>query len=162
MAKPPGVANGQLTDMQRAFVHALVANGMKQTDAAKEAGYAEPRVSGYQLRRLPHVQAAVAAEIRSQLSGDLSVKAINRLSQILDDDTAEPKIWLDAAKVVLDRGGFVAPKAAEASSGSLKDMNEMSIDELNELLSKLKSERANAATIIDLDATEVVDAQQPI
>ena len=163
MAKPPGVANGQLTDKQSAFVREYVSNGCQQTEAARAAGYADPGRQAWALMRIEYVQLAIQRETRMALSGDLSALATHRLRQILGSDDTEPKLWLDAAKVVLDRGGFVAPKAADASSNSLKELNEMSVDELTAYLVKAKSEAAQRAIpVIDLDATEVLDAQQPI
>ena len=163
MAKPLGIANGQMTDMQRAFVANLVENGGNMTAAAEAAGYKDAKVSGWRTARLPHVQTAVQAEIRRALGTDLSTLALGVVRGILEDVTMEPKIRLDAAKVALDRGGYVAPKAADASSDGLRELHEMSVQELESYIAKTKHEAAQRALpVLDLDATEVIDVQQPI
>lgn len=158
MAKQLGVANGQLTDLQAGFVKEFVRNGGNAAQAAKEAGYtrARPDQVGYELQRVPHVQSAIQAEIRRSLSVDLAGLALGVVRGILEDKTMEPKIRLDAAKVALDRGGYVAPKAADASTDGLRELHEMSVSELEAFLAKAKSSAANAAPVIDLDATEVI------
>lgn len=158
MAKPPGVANGQLTDLQRLFVAAYVRNGGNATAAAEEAGYkrSRPDQAGYEVVRSQAVQHAIQAEIRRALSVDLAGLALGVVRGILEDATMEPKIRLDAAKAVLDRGGYVAPKAADASHGAHKELQDMSVAELTAYLVKAKSDAANAAPVIDLEATEVI------
>jgi phage terminase small subunit len=160
MAKPPGVANGQLTELQRGFVVAFVRNGGNATQAAEAAGYKYERLdrAGHDALKSTAVQAAIQSEIRRALSVDLAGLALGVVRGILEDVTMEPKIRLDAAKVALDRGGYVAPKAADASSDGLRELHEMSVQELETFLQKAKSNAANAAPVIDLDATEVIDA----
>lgn len=159
MAKPPGVANGQLTELQRGFVVAFVRNGGNATQAAEAAGYKYERLdrAGHDALKSTAVQAAIQSEIRRALSVDLAGLALGVVRGILEDPTMEPKIRLDAAKVALDRGGYVAPKAADASSGDLKAVEEMSIAELESYIAKSKHEAAQRAIpVMDLDATEVI------
>lgn len=159
MAKPPGVANGQLTELQRGFVVAFVRNGGNATQAAEAAGYKYERLdrAGHDALKSTAVQAAIQSEIRRALSVDLAGLALGVVRGILEDQTMEPKIRLDAAKVALDRGGYVAPKAADAGSGDLKAVEEMSIAELESYIAKSKHEAAQRAIpVMDLDATEVI------
>jgi phage terminase small subunit len=160
MARPLGITNGQMTDMQRAFVSNLVENGGNMTAAAEAAGYKDAKVSGWRTARLPHVQTAVQAEIRRSLSTDLSTLALGVVRGILEDPTMEPKIRLDAAKVALDRGGYVAPKAADASNDGLRELHEMSVDELQRFIDRAKSERANSAQVIDCEVIDVTPTPQ--
>lgn len=164
MAKQLGVANGQLTDKQRVFVDAFVKSGGSQTEAAKAAGYQPDRLpqAGYAAMRSAAVQNAIQAEIRRALSVDLAGLALGVVRGILEDPTMEPKIRLDAAKVALDRGGYVAPKAADASTDGLRELHEMSVDELQRFIDKAKSDRANGAQVIDCEVIDVTPAPQGV
>ena len=108
-----------LNDQQQAFVTAFTSDPGaigNASEAARRAGYSEKsaRDIGRQLLAKPHVRAAVEEANRAQLGGALASKAVAVLASIIDDETAAPKLRLDAAKTVLDRAGYIAPKAAES------------------------------------------------
>ena len=66
--------------------------------------------------------------------------AVEVLASLMDDEDASPKIRLDAAKTILDRAGFVPPKALEAPTVGEKSLHEMSRDELATRVHQLQSE----------------------
>jgi phage terminase small subunit len=108
----------ELTDQQQAFVlHYVSGDGSagNAAESARRAGYsaATAREQGHQLLHKPHVKAAIDEECRRRLSGPLSVKAIGVLEAVLDNPNAAERVKVDAAKAVLDRAGFVAPRAPD-------------------------------------------------
>ncbi len=108
-----------LNDQQQAFVTAFTSDPGaigNASEAARRAGYSEKsaRDIGRQLLAKPHVRAAVEEANRDQISGALASKAVAVLEGIIDDETAAPKLRLDAAKTILDRAGYIAPKAPES------------------------------------------------
>ena len=121
-----------LTQQQADFAVNFVANGGNGAEAARDAGYAEAhaRVSAYRLVRLPHVQDAIRAEQRRQLNGDMATKALSVLKGILEDDEAPYGARVDAAKTILDRAGIIAPKSRGEGEGDSKEIDEMTMAEL--------------------------------
>ena len=107
-----------LNDQQQAFVIAYTSDPGaigNASEAARRAKYSvkSARDIGRQLLAKPHVKAAVDAALRDHISGALASKAVEVLEGIIGDETAAPKLRLDAAKTILDRSGLIAPKAAE-------------------------------------------------
>jgi phage terminase small subunit len=95
----------KLTDMQEAFVFALVTNGGDKTAAAIEAGYSQDtaRVQAYQLMRVPHVMQAVLEATMGQFISD-APKAQATLHRLLN--ARSEYVQLEAAKDLLDRAGL--------------------------------------------------------
>ena len=129
-----------LTDRQRAFVRAYIANGANATDAASQAGYSNPESEGWRLRQLPHIIAAIHAEIARTIGDDLASLAVGVVRDILRDPAAPLKLRLDAAKTALDRAGYIAPKAADPAAPAEKPKSEMTLAELEAELAKLKAD----------------------
>lgn len=95
----------KLTDMQEAFVLALVTNGGDKTQAAIEAGYSPEtaRVQAYQLMRVPHVMQAVLEATMGQFISDAPM-AQATLHKLLN--AKSEYVQLEAAKDLLDRAGL--------------------------------------------------------
>lgn len=179
MGMPSGIvargASGQITGtqgltvQQRAFVNAYVKNGGNLTEAATVAGYAEPRVYGWQLVRLAHIQAAIH-QARSVDISELAVLGLGRVRSILGaaellDNAAGARVVLDAAKFVVNLAGHVPPKAAETDDDGLdKPMHEMTIAELEAfILRGEEAVRRAKAPVIEGQAVQVdapVDAPE--
>jgi hypothetical protein len=66
--------------------------------------------------------------------------ALTVLGDLMDDEESSAKIRLDAAKTILDRAGFVPPKASEAPTVGAKPLHEMTRDELAARVHQLRSE----------------------
>jgi hypothetical protein len=145
--KKSELATGQLTELQSNFVASFVESGDAH-QAALKAGYAPAtaRTAGTEILRLPHVAQAVACAVAQRLamSAPMALAVIEELSSNAD---ISPKVRLDASKALLDRAGFVPPRAASNEMGKLAPpLHEMSVEELKALASKLENELAERAT----------------
>lgn len=132
-----------LTDMQQAFVRNFVVNGGDWTRAAEAAGYRTPVQAAYILRRNDAVMAAIEQANRHYVRGTLAQKAFGVINAILDDTDDAPqakRLRLDAAKTILDRAGYVAPKAMEPERPSdNNDVGDMSLAELEAMIRESKA-----------------------
>lgn len=152
-----------LTGKQSDFVLHLVGDGETQTRSAELAGYEYPGQEAYALMRNPRILAAIRAETTRQLGGELASSAVEYLRQVLAfnhldvEGLVDPKIGklkLDAAKTILDRAGYVAPKAQEAPSDDPKDFEDYTIEELGALV---KQGRETLDALIDITPTYEAD-----
>jgi phage terminase small subunit len=141
------LATRHLTDLQAAFVANYVETGDSHK-AALQAGYAPAtaRTAGTEILRVPHVAQAVARAVAQRLamSAPMALAVIEELSSNAD---ISPKVRLDASKALLDRAGFVPPRAAANNVGKIDTpLHEMSVDELKTLAARLENELAERAT----------------
>ena len=138
------------------FVQKLAESG-SIADACRTSGVAQSY--GYELVRDPRVQAALALEVRRKLAvgGALGVKV---LLELAEKATSE-RVRADCAKALLDRAGFVAPRAAAPGAGLDKTLNEMTIDELKDLAAKLEDEIAGRAKQVNAPAIQGPPTQVP-
>ncbi|MBR0661196.1 terminase small subunit [Neoroseomonas oryzicola] len=159
---------GDLTEQQAAFVFhytsdpACLGNG---SASARAAGYSDESAGeiARQLLEKPHVRAAVDAALRSQISGRMAVKASRLLERVIDDEDAPLKVRVEAAKTILDRGGFVAPsafeKAAEAARREGKTVNALTLDELRAEIAAIAQSAVPmpaGGRVIDVEVGELV------
>lgn len=130
-----------------------LARGCTQEKAAKLAGVTDPRRIATFAR-----SAQFADELRRALGDyitlDITPEAVRVLRQIMNDEKMPPRARIDSAKAILDRGGLSAGAKPETAPA---DVSEMSIDQLNALISNLEEKarqeedrRAEAATVIDV------------
>jgi hypothetical protein len=95
------------------------------------------------LARNPKIQRAIAEGIATRLLTEGAPIAYALLAEVVRDKAVSARVRVDAAKTILDRGGFVPPKAAEPG-GMEKAVTEMSRDELRAFITiaehKLSSE----------------------
>ena len=139
-----------LTDLQAAFVVAYTsAEGCrgKVKEAALAAGYSPKtaREIGRQALALPHVQAAIFEANKAQIGGPLLTLAVGVLRDILEDEKAPLKLRADAAKTILDRGGLPAVRAPDEPARRAKELEELSIYELETVIRDAKEARDLAA-----------------
>jgi hypothetical protein len=129
-----------LTGMQQAFVVAFTTTPGcigKTKEAALAAGYSEATAydQGRHLVTLPHIKAAIFRANVDQVGGRLATLAIGVIEDIMLDKEASKAVRLDAAKTILDRAGISGVRAPlSVSDIGLKDLNEMSPDELSETI----------------------------
>lgn len=139
-----------LTEKQRALVAALAKNGDMEAAAAK-SGYNV--TAAYTAARLPHVQAALHAEVQTALRRAAPI-ALKVLLGIISDDKVSPRVRVDAAKTVLDRAGHQAPKDGAADLD--KPLSDMSPDELRAYVDRAQRELSDRAKpIIEVDSAPV-------
>jgi len=145
-----------LTELQEAFVLAFTADPDaigNASEAARRAGYspATARVIGQQLLAKPHIRAAIHEANQKLLSGQIATKAVALLEKVIDDASVPIKIRVEAAKTVLDRGGFGA-QGSGRHQGADKHPSEMNEAELAEALKNVLAgmDAKNKARIIDV------------
>lgn len=139
--------NGKLTRRESAFAGAMAATGDPIYSAAK-AGYPSPQQrSNYNLTKSA-VQAEIRAQQLARLHNDLLPLAINTLETALTDPVVPWGSKMVASKIVLDR--VYAP--GEAGAG--KDASEMTGDELQAAIDRLRREAsARAKPIVEHEET---------
>lgn len=138
-----------LTLKQRAFVTILVRQGCNPTQAARQAGYAEPKVASFDLLRTAHIQEAVRQERARYVSGDLANIATGTLRAIMEDDAVPASARVSAARTVLELVGELGKGRGE--SVDERPLSEMSADELGQLIDRWQGERASLAKSVDGD-----------
>ena len=145
----------ELTDQQQRFVIEFTSgNGAigNASEAARRAGYSEKTAAeqGRQLLNKPHVVAAIEEANRGLINGSLTTLALDVIQKILEDEDANPRLRLDAAKTALDRAGYIAPKAPEAPERLEKPLSELSVQELEDFIRQRRAwteEKARLANV---------------
>lgn len=138
------IATRQLTDMQSAFVRHLAETGDEGL-AASLAGSKRnnPTNTAREMLATPHVLAALQLEVRKRIVS-LAPMALGVVETIAKNTQVSAKVRLDAAKILLERAGHVAPKpAAERQADA--PLHEMTTDQLRELAGRLEDEIAGRA-----------------
>jgi len=101
------VATQKLTKRQMALVDVMVAEGLKTSEAAAKAGYADGKsgyVSAHRTLRLPHVQQYMMQRVTEQLGLNATVAAAKVMN--LARGAKSEYVQLQAAQDILDRAGF--------------------------------------------------------
>lgn len=138
-----------LTDLQQRFCEEYVSgeHAGKGGAALVAAGYSEngARQTAWKMLRHSGVRAEIDRLTREAL-GDHASASVVVLRQILDDPRTDKdftRLRLDAAKAILDRAGFVAPKAPDAPEDpAAKPMRNWSIAELDAFISDTQAKIA--------------------
>lgn len=97
----------KLTKRQMALVDVMVAEGLKTSEAAAKAGYADGKsgyVSAHRTLRLPHVQQYMMQRVTEQLGLNATVAAAKVMH--LARGAKSEYVQLQAAQDILDRAGF--------------------------------------------------------
>lgn len=149
-----------LTDKQQSFVRYMVQTGDCVT-AATLAGYEQPEIAGYHVRDSKGVAAALPAAMLKALVVEGAPLAYKLLIDTLKDPDQPRKLRLECAKTILDRSGFVAPKASENKGLLPASLVDMTASDLHEASAMIANELANRARpIIDnAPVIETDDAQ---
>ena len=100
-----------MTEKQRLFVHHIL-DGVPQVKAAELAGYADPQQSAYFAVRSPHVRRAIMDGLATQLATEGAPAAYRLLLKVVNDEAVSARVRVDAGRALLDRAGFVPPKAS--------------------------------------------------
>jgi phage terminase small subunit len=142
MANLPAIS---LNDRQAEFVrHVLM--GIAPHDAALKAGYSESAANVHRLLSATSVQVALEIGLRRKLHGELVPLAFNVLHKLITTGESE-RIQLDAAKIILDRGGFIPVKQSVAEEGE-PEPEQMTTQQLHAKVEQLERELAERATPI--------------
>jgi phage terminase small subunit len=143
------LVTAQLTERQAAFVRNIVA-GSDSVRAAELAGYTNPYSAACMNRQSATVQTAIASELRRFLHADAAPAALRLVYDVMRDEKADIKLRISCAKTVLDRAGFIPPKAKDESAFGNKAPSEMTAEELAAASHKIARELSDrSVTIID-------------
>jgi phage terminase small subunit len=124
------VTGADLTAQQRAFVGQYVANGGKGTEAAREAGYAEPSREAWRLMRNPAVLAAIREENARVLYAEVATASTAAILLCLRDPGARQSDKMQAARLGLEAAKIIKRDKTDANPLGSKALSEMSMDEL--------------------------------
>jgi hypothetical protein len=144
-----------LTDKQQAFVKHVL-DGVPQIKAAELAGYSDPDASSYSAVRVPHVRRAIMEGLATRLATEAAPVSYRVLMKVVQDETVSPRVRVDAGKALLDRAGFVPPKAAEPE-GVEKSLSDMNRDELRAFIDQAERQLANEAIDVTPPTVEAED-----
>jgi hypothetical protein len=142
-----------LTAREDEFVE-LMCEGLSPGDAASGAGY--PARSYIDLLQSPRITRRIEWRMRSVIRNDLAPKAIRLLGRLVDDEAAPARVRVQAARFILDRAGYVPPKAADVEVND-KSIAAMPADELSALVNKLEGELASRAKDVSAPNAAVHD-----
>lgn len=151
--KEPGrsapVAGGN-TDMQLAFIDNLVAGNMNPTEAARQAGYAQPKQAAYRLTRAPHIQAAIRQHRQTIYAGELTNMAVTTLRTVMTDPDAPASSKVSAARTVFELAGDLGKLSG--SDGAPGQLAEMSPEQLAAMIDRWEGEKNTingSATVVE-------------
>ncbi|HEY5793418.1 MAG TPA: hypothetical protein VIU82_00260 [Bosea sp. (in: a-proteobacteria)] len=152
MTKPPAIRDlmPEMTAKEDDFVEHFVQFG-DAIKAAEAAGYAQAGIQGRQIARRPRVAAAIRIATARRMQA-LAPVALTVLDKVMRDDKAPAGARVDAAKTILDRGGYGVPVAEKARSSEDRPLAEMSIPELERLVRELEEKRAAEARDVTPDS----------
>lgn len=137
------ITSGSLSDMQTAFIQALVYQGKGPTESARIAGYAQPKQSGYFLTRNPKIIRVIRQERQKLYQTDLAPLAIGTLRSVMLDPDAPASARVSASRTALELAGDLnKDKGGELAGRSLA---ELSPDELASMIDRWEEERSSLA-----------------
>jgi hypothetical protein len=150
-------AYGPLTGKQLRFCEA-VARGKDYEAASLAAGYASSN-EGWRLVRHPAVALQLEIEVRRYLQAEIAPAAIKFLHDVVKNEGGKfgERVRVDAAKTLLDRAGYQAPKQHEV--GKEKAVEEMSTAELHAFIDRTEAELASRATDVSVPESTALDSQ---
>lgn len=133
-----------LNEQQKVFIARYLETG-DAVQASLDASYSSsnPGANAWRLLRLPNVSRAVALQARQRFAG-LAPVALHVIEMIMLDTAVAARVRLEAAKTLLDRAGYIAPKAQQERSNDLP-LHEMSTDDLRTMAARLEDEIAGRA-----------------
>ena len=122
MARPKGLANGDLTPKEQAFAEHLVTNGGNGTKAAIAAGYSAKgaHVTASRLKRNPKVLKYLR-EMSQEMIDGAAPEAISTIRKLLKNKSGY--VRLEAARDILDRAGVGNQKTGPAPAGLVVNIN---------------------------------------
>jgi phage terminase small subunit len=151
-----GLAGSDLTSMQRQFVITLVRHGCTPTQAARDAGYADPKVSAHDLLRTAHIQNAVRFERLRHVQSDLANIATSTLREVMVDKAAPASARVQAARTVLEISGDISKTKSHDQDD--RPLSELSADDLTRLIDQWQCERAGLAQLLPDEDEDIADA----
>ena len=149
-----------LTELQQRFVDNIL-DGLPPVRAAELAGIASPRTHATRYVHNIHVQRAIMEGLTKRLAMEGAPLAYNLLVKVVSDDAVSSRVRVDAAKALLDRAGFVPPKASDPVDATEKDLSKMSRDELKAFVASAENKLAREAIDVTPAAEDLVGIMVP-
>lgn len=135
----------QFTDKQTLLIDHISA-GLEIKAAMAKAGYSVKMHPAAVTS--PSVMAEIRARTGKHLQG-LAPRALEVVAQLMDSGQTE-RIRLEAAKTILDRSGFIAPKATDGAENRDKELHQMSREELQARAARLQNEIEDRAKPVEI------------
>lgn len=132
------IKSGKVTPRERIFAEHYAMTNDKHY-AASQAGYAVPRSGASQALARPEVQESVRRIQIAELNNNLLPAAIKLLGEVLANPTENTRNRITAAKIVMDR------TLGDKDAGERKALHEMSAEEIQAELTRLRAEAADRA-----------------
>lgn len=128
-----------LTQRQKAFIRVYSENGGNGIAAAKEAGYACPQQSSWDLLRNPVVVAEVRRHMAARVMAEGTVVGVVTLIDVARDRGQSGAARTTAATRLVEMGGFLPRygQGGAAREAEQKAPSEMSVAELDQVASAL-------------------------
>jgi hypothetical protein len=127
------------SNLREALYH--YAKGVTPAEACKKSG-ANPNAFDLYLRSEPAGH-ALRQVMRGVIETEYAPAGFSFLHSAVHDTDMPARCRIDAAKIIVDRAGYVASPPTKDEAG--RDLQEMSVSELEALIRKLESERGVAA-----------------
>lgn len=130
--------SGKLTPQERAFTQSYASTG--DGAYAKTVAKLRSNSAASQTLARPAVQAEIRRIQEARLNNEVLPAAVDLLHRVITDDRAADRVRVTAAKIVLDR-----TLGATDASGADRDPSEMTPDEIQVAIDRLRREAADRA-----------------
>ena len=131
----------QLSDRQDTFIYNLVCLGNNPTQAARLAGYLQPKQSAHDLTRNSKVIARIQQMRQKVFSTDLATTACQVLKDVMLNSSTD-SARVSACRTVLELSGDFARSKATSTD---KDLAELTPEELGGMIETWEHERKRVA-----------------
>ena len=145
----------QLSDRQDTFIYNYVCLGNNPTQAARLAGYLQPKQSAHDLTRNSKVIAKIQQMRAKVFSTDLATTACQVLKDVMLNSSTD-SARVSACRTVLELSGDFARSKATATD---KDLAELTPDELSGLIDSWEAERSRVAKNVSDKDVHVIPGQ---
>lgn len=145
------VSGGELTEKQKVFICAYVANGGKGAEAAREAQYSDPGRDAWGLVRQPHIQQAIHTERERVLFTEMASEAMGTMRYLNKEGGKGDQVRFQAAKWTLEAvgHGLAARAVASGMMDSDKPLAEMTLGELEKFITE-SEKRLKQARVVEV------------
>lgn len=145
----------KLDERQDKFIECL-ATGLGLDLSASAAGY--ELFEAHALLQTPRISRLVENRVKAVLRNDMAPRAVAFLDSLVQNKKASNHDRRAAAQFILERAGYVAPRAQVAEAAE-KSISAMSADELASLVEKLEAERASRAKDVSAPNAQELDSE---
>jgi len=134
----------QSSDRQRNIIYYLVHQGKGRTEAARLAGFAEPRQSAFTLTQSPKIIAKIRQELNKVYQTELGSTSVHTLKEVMEDTDAPASARIAATRTSLELAGDIG-KHSQSQRNYEQNLAEMTPEELSAIIDKWEGEKAAIA-----------------